>query len=196
MTSNLAAAGVFVIQTIAGIYLFIVMLRFLMQVSGADFYNPICQAIVKMTNPPIQPLKRLLPPLRGVDFATLTVGLVVQLITISLIMMIEGYLFHPSFLAWAMLGIFSTILDIYFFALIILVIASWIAPFTSHPALALVRQITEPICAPARKLLPPMGGLDFSIILVFMTIILIDSYLVVQPVARMLGVPPGLILGL
>ena len=100
------------------------------------------------------------------------------------------------YIAWALLGIVSTILDIYFFALIVSVIASWIAPFSNHPALTLVGQITEPVCGPARKLLPPMGGVDFSIIFVFVAITLIDSYLVVQPIATMLGVPPGLILGL
>ncbi len=197
MTDNFADAGVFLIQTIAGIYFFLVLLRFLMQVSRADFYNPICQGVIKVTDPPIQPLKKVLPTVRGVDFATLTVAFIVQLLAICLVMLIKaGYIFHPAFIAWATLSMFSTILDIYFFALIILVIASWVAPGTNHPALSLVYQITEPICAPARKLLPPMGGLDFSIIMVFIAITLIDTYLVIQPIAYMLGIPRGLILGL
>ena len=90
----------------------------------------------------------------------------------------------------------SFILDIYFFALLIMVIASWIAPYSNHPAMALVNQLVEPVCAPARKLLPPMGGMDFSIILVFVAITLIDSYLVIRPLASMLGIPQGLIMGL
>ncbi|MBD3648997.1 MAG: YggT family protein, partial [Pseudomonadales bacterium] len=97
---------------------------------------------------------------------------------------------------WVLLGLFSLIFDIYFFALIIMVIASWIAPFSSHPALVLVHQITEPVCTPARKLLPPMGGIDFSIILVFVAITIIDQILVIEPLAQMLRVPRGLILGL
>lgn len=196
MTANFADAGVFVIHTIAGIYFFMVTLRFLMQASRVDFYNPICQAIIKITDPPIKPLRRALPTIRGVDFATLAVALAVQLVTISLIMTIRGFAFHPVFIAWATLGIFSTILDIYFFALIIMVIASWIAPYSAHPALSLIHQLTEPICAPARRLLPPIGGLDLSIILVFVAITLVDNYLVVRPIAAMLSVPPGLILGL
>ena len=107
-----------------------------------------------------------------------------------------GYLFHPTYIAWSLVGLVSSIFDIYFIALIVMVIASWIAPYSNHPAMALVHQLTEPICAPARKLLPPMGGIDFSIILVFVAITLIDSYLVVQPLAYMLGIPRGLILGL
>ena len=77
-----------------------------------------------------------------------------------------------------------------------MVIASWIAPNSNHPAMALVNQLTGPVCTPARKLLPPMGGMDFSIILVFVAITLIDSYLVIRPLAAMLGIPQGLILGL
>ncbi|MEX2488327.1 MAG: YggT family protein [Pseudomonadales bacterium] len=197
MADNFATAGVYLIQTFFGLYLILVMLRFLMQIARADYYNPLCQAIVKITDPPIVPLKRMMPTVRGVDFATLTVALIVQLITIMLVMMLQGYpVFSPVYIPWTLLGIFGLIFDIYFFALIIMVIASWIAPFSTHPALILVRQITEPVCAPARALLPPMGGIDFSIILVFVAITIIDNILVVRPLAQMLGVPRGLILGI
>jgi len=197
MTQNFVDAGIFLIQTFSSLYLIVVLLRFLMQASRVDYYNPICQAVVKLTDPPVKPLKKLLPAVRGVDFATLVVALVVQLLAVCLVMMISGgYVFHPAYLAWSMVGVVSTIFDIYFFALIVMVIASWIAPYSNHPALALVHQLTDPICAPARKLLPPMGGLDFSIILVFVAITLIDTYLVIRPLAIMLGIPQGLILGL
>ena len=196
MTQNFANAGVFLIQTFFSIYIVLILLRFLMQVSRADYYNPICQAIVKLTDPGIKPLKKILPTVKRVDFATLTVALVVQLIAISLVMFLKGgYLFHPAYLAWSLLGMVSTILDIYFFSLLIMVISSWIAPQTSHPALALVHQLTEPICTPARKLLPPMGGIDFSIILVFVAITLVDNFFIMQ-IAYWLGIQRGLILGL
>lgn len=197
MTQNFVGAGIFLIQTFSSLYLIVVLLRFLMQASRVDYYNPICQAVVKFTDPPVKPLKKLLPAVRGVDFATLVVALVVQLLAVCLVMMISGgYFFHPAYVAWSMVGVVSTIFDIYFFSLIVMVIASWIAPYSNHPALALVHQLTDPICTPARKLLPPMGGLDFSIILVFVAITLIDTYLVIRPLAVMLGIPQGLILGL
>ncbi|MBO6557486.1 MAG: YggT family protein [Pseudomonadales bacterium] len=197
MTQNFAEAGIFLIQTFASLYLIIVLLRFLMQASRVDYYNPISQAVVKLTDPPVKPLKKILPAVRGVDFATLVVALLVQLLAVCLVMMISGgYVFHPAYVAWSMVGVVSTIFDIYFFALIVMVIGSWIAPYSNHPAMSLVYQLTEPVCAPARKLLPPMGGLDFSIILVFVAITLIDTYLVIRPLAIMLGIPQGLILGL
>ncbi len=197
MTQNFANAGVFLIQTFFGIYFILIMVRFLMQVSRVDFYNPLCQGIIKITDPAIKPLRKLIPTVRGVDFATLAVGFVVQLVAIILIMLVlGGYPFMPIYIAWVFLGMFSIIFDIYFFALLIMVISSWIAPYSNHPALSLINQITEPLCAPARKLLPPMGGIDFSIILVFVVISLIDNYLVIHPLAGMLGVPGGLIIGL
>ena len=197
MTENLLGAGVFLIQTFAGLYLILLVLRFLMQLSGVDYYNPICQAIVKVTDAPVKPLKKILPTIRGVDFSTLFIALVVQLLAVSLVMFLNGRdAFQPVYFAWSLVGLISTILKIYYFSLIIMVIASWIAPHSNHPAMALVHQLTEPVCAPARKLLPPMGGMDFSIILVFVAITLIDSYLVIRPLASMLGIPQGLILGL
>ena len=197
MTDNLANASVFLVQITFGIYFFLLLLRLLMQAAGADFYNPICQAIVKITNPAVLPLKSLLPTLMKIDLATLTAALAVQMLAIFLMLALSGQLlFHVLFIAWAGVGVLSTILDIYFYALIVQVVASWIAPYSTHPALALVYQITEPVCAPARKLLPSMGGLDFSIILVFMGIVMVDRYLVVQPLAQMLGAPRGLVFGL
>ncbi len=197
MTQNLSGAGIFLIQTTAGIYLYLLLLRFLMQISRADYYNPICQAVVKLTAPAVRPFKRILPTFRGLDLAILIAALGIQIITIMLVIWLTGiYVFHSIYIAWAILGLLAKIFDLYFFALIIMVIASWIAPYSNHPALALIHQITEPICAPVRKLLPPMGGLDFSIILVFVMLTLINNYLVIQPVANLLGVPKGLILGL
>ena len=197
MSTNFANASIFLIQTFVGLYFILLVLRFLMQVTRADYYNPICQAIIKITDLVVRPLRRTLPTVRGVDFATLLAALIVQLAAIALIMLVTGnQAFRPAYITWALLGIFATILNIYFFALIIMVIVSWIAPHSNHPVLALVHQLTEPVCAPMRKLLPPMGGLDFSIILVFVAISLIDRYLVVEPLIQTLGIPRGLIIGL
>lgn len=197
MSANLAQAGVYLLQTFFGLYTIAVILRFLMQVARADYYNPICQAIVRITDPAIRPFRKVLPTIASVDLATLFVAFCVQLIGVMLIMMLYGNpVFHPLYLAWVAIGLVSLIFNIYFFALIIMVIASWIAPMSSHPALTIVQQITEPLCAPARKLLPPMGGIDFSIILVFVFITIVNDILVVKPIAQFLGVPAGLILGL
>ena len=197
MTANFANASVFLVQTFFGLYLILVLVRFLMQVSRADYYNPICQVVVRLTDPAIKPFNKVLPRILGIDFATLIVALLIQVVAISLVMLLTGNLiFHPIYIGWALVGLASMILDIYFFALIAMVIASWIAPYSDHPAMSLIIQLTDPLCTPARKLLPAMGGLDFSVILVFVVITLIDTFLVIQPLAIALGIPSGLVLGL
>ena len=197
MTANFANASVFLVQTFFGLYLILVLVRFLMQVSRADYYNPICQVVVRLTDPAIKPFNKVLPRILGIDFATLIFALLIQVVAISLVMLLtDNLIFHPTYIGWALVGLASMILDIYFFALIAMVIASWIAPYSNHPAMSLIIQLTDPICTPARKLLPPMGGLDFSIILVFVVITLIDTFLVIQPLATALGIPSGLVLGL
>ena len=117
MADNFANAGVFLIQIFFGIYFILVILRFLMQVSRANYYNPICRAIVKVTDPAVRPLRQIFPTVRGVDFSTLVIAFAVQFIAVVLVMLLKGgYIFHPVYIAWVLLGLVSTILDIYFFA--------------------------------------------------------------------------------
>ncbi|MGI9322050.1 MAG: YggT family protein [Pseudomonadales bacterium] len=197
MFADFSGAAVFLIHSIASIYFYILLVRFLAQVAKADFYNPITQTVVRLTDPAIKPLRTVLPTVFGVDLATLATALLVQLLALALMGLLEGRMvFHITYVAWVLLGIFAAILNVYFFGLIVLAIASWIAPYSNHPALTLIYQITEPVCIPARKILPPMGGLDFSLLIVLLGISVIDNYLVVQPLAQMLSVPRGLIPGL
>lgn len=183
MAGNLVNATVFLIDTLFGLYIFAVVLRFMMQTSRVDFYNPLSQGIFKLTDPPVRPLRRLIPAIYGVDIAVLVLAFLLQLIALLLVVFLRGYPFPSivSLIAWPLLGILALIFRIYFVGLIVMVVASWIAPYSNHPVITVVYQLTEPICRPARRLLPPMGGLDFSIILVFLFISLIDTYLLVTP---------------
>jgi YggT family protein len=168
-----------------------------MQTARVDFYNPLSQGIVKLTDPALKPMRRFIPRIAGFDLSALTLALFVQLVALTLVVLMKhGIIPNPMLLiAWAMLGLFSLTLKIYFFALLVMVIVSWIAPYSQHPVISLIYQLCDPICAPARKLVPPMGGLDFSIILVFVLITLIDSYLVVTPLQQLLNVPSRYLLG-
>ena len=197
MGTNLLNALIFITQTIGGLYLMFVLMRLLMQISRVDYYNPISQGIIKLTDPLCAPIRKFLPFLWRIDTATLILAIFLQLIIICVVMKINGGLvFDVRYFAWALLGLAALTCDIYFFALLISVIVSWLAPHSTHPAILLISELINPICEPARKLLPPLGGLDFSIILVFMAITLIDEFLLIKPLAMSLGIPRGLILGL
>tara|TARA_A100001011_G_scaffold70822_1_gene72460 strand:- start:2992 stop:3585 length:594 start_codon:yes stop_codon:yes gene_type:complete len=197
MGTNLLNALIFITQTIGGLYLMFVLMRLLMQISRVDYYNPISQGIIKLTDPLCAPIRRFLPFLWRIDTATLLLAIILQLIIICLVMKLSGGLvFDLIYVAWALVGLSALACDIYFFALLISVVVSWLAPHSNHPAIVLINELTNPICEPARKIIPPLGGLDFSIIIVFMAITLIDQYLLIKPLAVSLGIPRGLILGL
>ena len=165
-----------IIRTIGELYAFIVVLRFLLQLSRADFYNPISQAVARLTSAPLRPLQMILPRAGRVDLSALVLAYSVKLLTLVLLVAVAGQSVGiTSLLLFALAGLLNTILTIAFWAVIAAVIISWIAPNNYHPAPQLILQLTEPLFALARKVIPPIGGLDLSPILIFLAIQIIQS---------------------
>ena len=191
----LTQAGMLIINTLVGLYLLLVVLRFLLQLVRADFYNPISQFIVKATNPPLIPLRKVIPGWGGVDISSLVLALLIQTIAIVLILLLNGIQPPLQVALWAGIGIISLLLKIFFWGLLITVIASWIAPNSYNPALILINQILEPAIKPIRKILPDMGGIDISPIIAFLTIQVLEI-LLVQSLVQASGMPSGLVMGI
>ncbi|MDZ7923504.1 MAG: YggT family protein [Marinagarivorans sp.] len=171
----------FIVDTLASLYIGAVLVRFLLQVARADFYNPLSQMIVKVTNPLLKPLRKVIPGFGGFDIAALVLAFLAQLIFLQLIMLIQGGsigLQGGSVLIWAILKITLTLLNIYIISMFVVAIASFIAPGNNNPALNLMRQLIEPICAPARRFIPPMGGMDFSFMAVAMLIYILKIFVI------------------
>lgn len=170
--STVNAILVYLVQTFLGLYLLAMLLRFLLQLVRADFYNPISQFIVKVTNPLVIPARKIIPGFGGLDLASLVLAILLQIAGIVAIFLIRFGAIPPPLLLvlGGVLGVVALLVQVYFFALLAMIILSWVAPGSRHPAIFLLYQITEPIMAPVRKLLPPIGGLDFSPILVFVLI--------------------------
>jgi YggT family protein len=187
---------VYLIQTVLGLYLLIMLMRFILQLSLADFYNPICQFLVRATNPVVVPLRRLIPARGRLDFASLLLAVVIQMLGIVAMLLLNGVGLPPVslLLAWSVIGVVGLLVKIYFFALLGMIILSWIAPGTSNPAAYLMFQITEPVMAPFRRMLPSMGGMDFSPILVFIMINIVQIPL--RNFAAGLGLHPALVMGI
>ena len=194
MGSNLGSAGLMLVNTLVNIYLFVLMLRFLLQFSQADYYNPMSQGIVKATQPVVAPIQKFLRPVGRIDIATLFVGFLLKVIVIIAVFQIAGFGMPPlqGLLLAGIAGVLNAILKIYFFALIIMIILSWVAPRANHPGALLVMQIVEPIMAPVRRVIPPLGMIDLSPIVVFIAINLLDS-VVVGSLARAAGLPGALV---
>ena len=187
---GLNTAAVYVLQTLGSLYLLIVLLRFVLQLVRANFYNPLCQFAVKATQPLLKPLRRVIPSLFSLDMSSLVLAILVQLALMALTLLLT-YGTMGNFLqllVWALIGVTALFLKIFFFALIISVILSWVAPGSHNPGAELVNQICEPALAPFRKILPNLGGLDISPILAFMVLKLLDM-LVINNLAAMTMMP-------
>ncbi|MCB1665093.1 MAG: YggT family protein [Pseudomonadales bacterium] len=190
---SLGSVGYLLVSTLGGMFILAVLLRFMLQLARADFYNPFTQAIVRITDPGVRLFRRFIPGYRGMDFASLVLALLAQCVCTALLIFFSGFAIPGIGLvvSWSSVGLLSFILNIYFWAMIISIVASFIAPFSGHPALVLVRQLTEPIMAPFRRLLPAMGGLDFSPIFVFLSLQILRIVLI-DPI----GVNPRVVLGI
>ena len=194
MGSQLGSAGLLLVNTLINIYLLMLMMRFLLQASRADYYNPISQSVVKVTQPVVRPFQGFLRPVGRFDLATLAAAFLIKVVSIILILQVAGY-GMPPIAGVAIAGVAalaSGILKIYFFALIVMIILSWVAPQASHPGALLVMQLVEPIMAPVRKVIPPLGMIDLSPIVVFISISLLDN-LVVGSLTRAAGVSGALV---
>lgn len=189
--NGLGTAAIYVVQTLGSLYLLIVLLRFILQLVRADFYNPLSQFVVKATKPLLNPLRRVIPGFGGLDFASLVLAILVQLLLMVVVLLMMGFGIGgalPQLLVWSVIGVTSLFLKVFFFALIVSVILSWVAPGSYNPAAQLVNQICEPLLAPFRRILPNLGGLDISPIFAFIALNLIDM-LVINNLAAMAGMP-------
>ena len=177
--NTFAQAGTFLVQSLGSFYLAIVILRFLLQLVKADFYNPISRFLVKATHLPSKPLRKVFPTLRTFDLASLILALLFQWFVIQLTATINGAGIINIFLAlsWGAVGIISLVLNIYLYGLLAIIIVSWVAPQSQHPVLALLQQLIAPVMDPFRRVIPPLGGLDLSPIFMFLVINMLQIFL-------------------
>ncbi|MCB5161190.1 YggT family protein [Marinomonas algarum] len=162
---------IMLIKVIANLYLFIVLLRLVLQLTRADFYNPISQGIVKATSPLVLPLRKIIPAIGRLDTASLVLAFAVQFLTVFLVLSVKGISVSPvSYAIFTLAGTLYHLLDLYFWAMLISVILSWVAPGANHPGAMLVGQITAPLYRTCQRVIPTLGGLDLSPIFIFLAI--------------------------
>lgn len=160
-------ALIFLFRTLADLFLIVLLLRLFLQLFRADFRNPVSQAVVRMTSPLVVPLRRILPPVGKIDTATVVVILLFELVFIAiLIQFLGGSPRGFEILYYAILRTAMVALRFFFFAIIVYVILSWVAPGTYNPVTSLLSQLVNPLLDPARRIIPTFGGLDLSPLLV------------------------------
>lgn len=171
----------FILGILFNLYATIVAVRFVMQVVRADYYNPLAQGIVRLTDPLLIPLRRIVPSVKRYDTASLVLCLAVLLLKLVLFKVLSlGYvptlgLSYPvaaigmaQLVILAVLDLLHQFFNVFIFALIIQAILSWLPGSGGNPVYSLVSSISEPVLRPLRRRIPPLGGLDLT---VFFTII-------------------------
>jgi len=186
------AALIFIIENLAAAFLFLVVLRFFLQLVRADFYNPFSQGIVKITNPALIPLRRIIPGVFGIDFASILLALIVQFVIGELLFFLVTQSFYNPLLTllFAVLGTLKLTIYASIGIILVLVVSSFVAPFSQHPIILLSRQLLEPIMRPIQRILPPMGGLDLSVFFIGLGIGAVNILLEATAVQLQLVYPP------
>ncbi|MBL7002598.1 MAG: YggT family protein [Gammaproteobacteria bacterium] len=181
------------INTVFDLYIMLVLLRFMLQAFRADFYNQVSQFVVKATTPPLKYLRRFIPSVGGHDTAAIV--LAVMLITLKLLLLeslgvpftdiagVAAPITSVSILGLLVIAfaeLLALALNIFLFAVIIIVILSWVSPGAYNPITQLIQSIANPVMGPIQRVMPNLGGLDLSPLVATLAIML----------AKMIIIPP------
>ncbi|HLU06176.1 MAG TPA: YggT family protein [Woeseiaceae bacterium] len=153
----------FLVKTLAQLYLLLLLLRFWLPWLRADFRNPVAQGILRFTSPLVVPLRRFLPAIGRLDTATILVAFIIQFVVVLVLLAIMRRPVPTPVVAMVSvieLAILS--LNLFFFATLIRIILSWVAPGNYNPITALLTTLSEPVLRPFRRIIPSVGGLDIS----------------------------------
>ena len=160
---NTSGALIYLVSTLTDLYVTAILLRLLLQWVRADFYNPLSQFLIKVTNPVLIPARRLIPSIGKLDTASVVVMLLLELLQLVIISLVSQTDFGFQFLlVFAVRKLLIALLLTYFVLIIARVIISWFASQSRHPLIPLIDQLTEPVLKPINRVLPTMGGVDLS----------------------------------
>ncbi len=163
MNGSVANAFSFLIETIFSLYLAALLLRILLEATKADYYNPVSQILLKITQPLVGPLSKVIPSIGAINMAAIVLLIAIQTIAVLVTTAISGLAIDPLFALWiACLKLLRLLLMMYLVLIIVEVILSWVGGGMRHPIIPLIYQLTQPVLAPIRRLVPPLAGIDLS----------------------------------
>jgi YggT family protein len=175
----------FLLQSIFDLYIFILLLRIVLQWVNTDSHNPLFVLIAKLTNPPLRPICRVIPSLHGIDLAAILLLLGLEMIKIALLVWLQVNA-TPHLIGLVVLGfaeLLHQLINIFFYAIIALTILSWVSPLAHGPLIEILVRVSEPLIRPVRGILPSISGLDFSPLILIIGLKLL-TILLVQPLTQ------------
>ena len=165
----------FLVTTLINLYVKVLLLRIWMQWARCDFYNPFSQFVVKITQPVIKPLRRVIPSIGPLDTASLLLAYVLSVLMFTLVFALQSsvFLFDPVFLYFGLVSLVKAAGVLVFWVIIVRSLMSWISQGRNPVDFVLI-QLTEPLMAPVRRFLPAMGGIDFSAMVVILILYMLN----------------------
>ena len=161
-------ASLFLFKAILDIVSAAILITFFFRLLKVDYYNPIVQGMLRLVDFLTSRLRLLIKPIFSIDLASLIMVILFQALGFYVISLSGNASFTlVTMFSWSLFSVLLLGIRIAFWALVLGIIISWVAPMNSHPAVRLLQQMSDQICKPFRRFLPPMGGLDFSPILVY-----------------------------
>lgn len=180
-SSYMAEPLIFLVDTLFSLYILAVIVRFLLQWSGGDFYNPIAQALIKLTHPPLKFLRRFVPPAGKIDTSAVILALSLQMLSDFAILFLKGVVVGIGALAViSFTQLLSLLINIFIFAIFAQALLSWFNPGSFNAAMSVLHSLSEPILRICRKMVPDFGGIDLSPL----------AALIMLQMAKMLLLPP------
>jgi YggT family protein len=180
-SSYLTDPLVLVIEALSSLYILAVLMRFLLQWCGADFYNPISQFLVKATQPPLRLMRRYIPSIGKIDTSSLILMLALQMLANFLIGLLQGATLGIGALTViAIMELINLLFNVFIFSIIARAILSWVNPGRFDAASSILYSLTEPLLNIFRRIIPDLGGIDLSPL----------AALLFLQVARMIILPP------
>ena len=155
---------VFLIDTLFSLYILAVLLRFLLQWCGGDFYNPISRFLVKITHPPLKIMRRFVPSIGKIDTSSLVLMLSLQMLAdASILLLLNGSMINIGALAiTSITQLISLLINVLVFAVFARALLSWMNPGAFNAAASILSTLTEPLLDVCRKIIPGLGGIDLS----------------------------------
>lgn len=180
--NSLQTALVFLIQLLFDFYILLLLLRVILQYQHANYFNPICQFIIKITDPVVSPLQRFIPGFKGIDLAIVTVIFILAIIESIFIVWLQVGQFPAilGLLLFALGRLMMQVINLYLYAIIINVILSWLGSPKTIALREVAALVSEPLLAPARRYIPPISGIDLSPVAVIVVLQLL-VILIINP---------------
>lgn len=178
-------AGLYLTKIVFDFYILIVIFRFLLESVNADSYNPVSQFVIQVTRYPLRQLNRIMPRFGHINTATILWIIALEIIKLVCLMLIIRTTPHiGGLIVWALGGLLNQILTLYFYLVLFQVILSWIVPMYKTFIAYILYKLTEPLLLPARRIIPPIAGIDISPILAIF-ILQIMTILIASPLTRL-----------